>query len=30
VPEGTVVPCHNVLMTIENTDPECFWLTNYL
>ena len=30
VPEGTVVPVHNVLMTIENTDPECFWLTNYL
>jgi nicotinamide phosphoribosyltransferase len=30
VPEGTVVPCHNVLMTIENTDPQCFWLTNYL
>ena len=30
VPEGTVVPTHNVLMTIENTDPECYWLTNYL
>jgi nicotinamide phosphoribosyltransferase len=30
VPEGTVVPTRNVLMTIENTDPECFWLTNYL
>ncbi len=30
VPEGTVVPCHNVLMTVENTDPACFWLTNYL
>lgn len=30
VPEGTVVPTGNVLMTIENTDPECFWLTNYL
>lgn len=29
VPEGTVVPVGNVLMTIENTDPECFWLTNY-
>lgn len=28
VPEGTVVPTGNVLMTIENTDPECFWLTN--
>jgi nicotinamide phosphoribosyltransferase len=30
VPEGTVVPYKNVLMTVENTDPECFWLTNYL
>jgi len=30
VPEGTVVPCHNVLMTIENTDPRCHWLSNYL
>lgn len=30
VPEGTVVPGLNVLMTIENTDPECYWLTNYL
>ena len=30
VSEGTVVPTHNVLMTIENTDPACYWLTNYL
>lgn len=30
VPEGSVVPTSNVLITIENTDPECFWLTNYL
>ena len=30
VPEGTVVPVKNVLMTIENTDPQCFWLTNFL
>jgi nicotinamide phosphoribosyltransferase len=30
VPEGTTVPTGNVLMTIENTDPECFWLVNYL
>jgi nicotinamide phosphoribosyltransferase len=30
VPEGTVVPTHNVLMTVENTDPACFWLTNYV
>lgn len=30
VPEGMVVPVQNVLMTIENTDPKCFWLTNFL
>ena len=30
VPEGTMVPTKNVLATIENTDPECFWLTTYL
>ncbi len=30
VPEGTRVGTHNVLMTVENTDPNCFWLTNYL
>lgn len=30
VAEGTVVPVHNVLMTIENTDPNCYWLTNFL
>jgi nicotinamide phosphoribosyltransferase len=30
VPEGTVVPVLTPLMTIENTDPECYWLTNYL
>ena len=30
VPEGSVVPVKNVLMTIENTDPKCFWLTNFL
>ena len=30
VPEGTVVPTRNVLLTIVNTDPACFWLTSYL
>ena len=30
VPEGTIVDSKNVLFTIENTDPKCFWLTNYL
>lgn len=30
VPEGLKVPTGNVLMTVENTDPECFWLTNFV
>jgi nicotinamide phosphoribosyltransferase len=30
VREGTVVDVSNVLMTIENTDPACYWLPNYL
>ena len=30
VPEGAVVPVRNVLATIENTDPKCFWLTTWL
>jgi len=30
VPEGTIVPKGNVLMTIENTDPRCSSLTTYL
>lgn len=30
VAEGSVVPVKNVLLTIENTDPECFWLTNFV
>jgi len=30
VPEGTVVPVKNVLATIENTDPNCYWLTSFL
>lgn len=29
LPEGTVVPFKNVMFTVENTDPECYWLTNY-
>jgi nicotinamide phosphoribosyltransferase len=29
VPEGTLVPVHNALMTIENTDEEFPWLTNW-
>jgi nicotinamide phosphoribosyltransferase len=30
VPEGTVVPTHNCMMTIENIDSACYWLTNWL
>lgn len=29
VAEGSVVPIHNVLMTVENTCPKCYWLTNF-
>ena len=30
VPEGAVVPVHNILASIENTDPKCYWLTSFL
>lgn len=30
VPEGISVPNSNVLMTVVNTDPKCYWLTNYI
>ncbi len=30
IPEGMTIPTSNVLMTVENTDPEVPWLTNYL
>lgn len=30
VKEGTLVPVSNVLMTAESTDPELFWVANYL
>ena len=30
VKEGTVIPISNVMITVENTDPKCYWLTNYL
>lgn len=29
VPEGSIIPLHNVLMTVENTDREFAWLTSY-
>nr|XP_021328060.1 uncharacterized protein LOC557816 [Danio rerio]XP_021335659.1 uncharacterized protein LOC557816 [Danio rerio] len=30
VPEGSVIPRGNVLFTVENTDDECYWLTNWI
>mmetsp|Transcript_63779 Transcript_63779/g.103318 ORF Transcript_63779/g.103318 Transcript_63779/m.103318 type:complete len:524 (+) Transcript_63779:88-1659(+) len=30
VPEGMVIPNKTVLFTMVNTDPKCFWLTNFL
>ncbi|MGF6770754.1 nicotinamide phosphoribosyltransferase [Paraburkholderia sp. GAS199] len=30
VPEGSVVPTHNVLVTVECDDPRVFWLASYL
>jgi nicotinamide phosphoribosyltransferase len=30
VPEGTVVPSGNIMMSVENTCPQCYWLTNAL
>jgi nicotinamide phosphoribosyltransferase len=29
VPEGTVVPTHNALVTIESTDPAAYWVPSY-
>lgn len=29
-PEGCIIPTRNVLATIENTDPNCWWLTSFL
>jgi nicotinamide phosphoribosyltransferase len=30
VPEGSIVPTGNVLVTVYNTDPKCYWLTTYV
>jgi len=30
VPEGTVMPTHNVQVQVVNTDPRLWWLTSYL
>lgn len=30
VPEGLRIPTGNILVSVVNTDPECFWLTSYV
>lgn len=30
VPEGSVVPTHNVLVTVESTDPRVYWVVGWL
>lgn len=30
MPEGLVIDNHNVLVTVQNTDSKCFWLTSYI
>lgn len=30
VPEGTVVPTGNILMSVESTDPKAFWAVSWL
>ncbi|XP_020913725.1 nicotinamide phosphoribosyltransferase [Exaiptasia diaphana] len=30
VAEGSDIPVKNVLFTVQNTDPKCFWLTNWV
>ncbi|MFI4954576.1 MAG: nicotinate phosphoribosyltransferase [Gammaproteobacteria bacterium] len=30
IPEGTLLPTHNVMLQMVNTDPQCYWLTTYL
>lgn len=30
VPEGALVPTHNILMSVESTDPDLFWVVSWL
>lgn len=30
VPEGTIVPTHNILVSIESTDPKVSWITSWV
>lgn len=29
-PEGSVINNGNILVSVENTDPQCYWLTSYI
>lgn len=29
-PEGAVIPVGNILVSVVNTDPKCYWLTSYV
>ncbi|MFV0430636.1 MAG: nicotinate phosphoribosyltransferase [Alphaproteobacteria bacterium] len=30
IEEGALIPVHNVLVQVVNTDPQCWWLTSYI
>ena len=30
VPEGSLIPVSNILMSVESTDPELFWIVSWL
>ena len=30
VPEGSVVPTHNILVSVESTDPKVFWIVSWI
>ncbi|MCG8426145.1 MAG: nicotinate phosphoribosyltransferase [Chromatiales bacterium] len=30
IPEGMVIKTGNIMVSVENTDPKCFWLTTWL
>lgn len=30
VPEGSVIPTHNILVSIESTDPKVFWVVSWI
>jgi len=30
LPEGTIITTHNMMMSVESTDPKAFWVVSYL